>query len=130
MGLIRRGCIEDREEVGVNPPDTILAEGAWGVALAMPEGPAIAPKRGIDLWRSIPLYVSLARVTARGRPHLEAILGPEPHLGVVFILGKAPLIATDPVVASHQVNLIAEGVVGRETAEPTLVAHVVVGEVG
>ena len=52
---------------------------------------------------------------------LEAVFGFEPDFGVVFKKAEHTSVAAKPVYACGQVNVVIEGVIGSETAEPTRV---------
>lgn len=60
----------------------------------------------------------------------EAVPESEPKFGVVFVGGKeSAFFAAKPVIATHDVYLVAQSIVRRESAEPPLPYHVEIDEV-
>ena len=53
-----------------------------------------------------------------------------PYFRIVLIRAEHTLASSEPVVACQEVDVVVQGIVSRETAEPALVVEVEIGEVG
>ena len=59
----------------------------------------------------------------------KAVFSLCPYFRIVLIRAEHTLASSEPVVACQEVDVVVQGIVSRETAEPALVVEVEIGAV-
>ena len=59
----------------------------------------------------------------------KAVFSLCPYFRIVLIRAEHTLASSEPVVACQEVDVVVQGIVSRETAEPALVVEVEIGGV-